>query len=136
MNDFFANWYEMLTTFTGFSDDMYQNGLYIPIGFCMVLIPIVILTIYYIVVNSRQFNRWWHWLLLVLIICIINFGIAFGVSYNGIIDVYQGTTETGYPLLYDCVGFSFIDVLWTFVISFVWSLIIKWGSSQCKRTPF
>lgn len=136
MNDFFANWYEMLTTFTGFSDDMYQNGLYIPIGFCMVLIPIVILTIYYIVVNSRQFNRWWHWLLLVLIICIINFGIAFGVSYNGIIDVYQGTTETGYPLLYDCVVFSFIDVLWTFVISFVWSLIIKWGSSQCKRTPF
>lgn len=134
MNEFFANWYE-LTYIEGFSDTMYENGLYIPIGFCMVLIPIVVLTLYYYAVNSRRFNKWWQWLLLVIIICAINFGIAFGVSYNGIYDVY-GTTEVGYPLVANCVGFAFINFLWSFVISFVWSMIIKWGSTQCRRTPF
>lgn len=135
MNDFFANWYEMISYFEGFSDVMYENSLYIAIGFCMVLIPIVVLTLYYYVVNSRRFNRWWQWLLLVIIICAVNFGIAFGVSYNGIYDVF-GTAEVGFPLVASCVGFAFIDVLWTFVISFVWSMIVKWGSPQCKWTPF
>lgn len=135
MNDFFANWYELISYFEGFSDSMYQNSLYVAIGFCMLLIPIVVLTIYYYVLNSRRFNRWWHWLLLVVIICAINFGIAFGISYNGIIDIH-GTAEVGYPLVASCVGFSFINVLWTALICFAWSMIIKWGSSQCRRTPF
>lgn len=134
MNEFFANWYE-LTYFEGFSDTMYENGLYIPIGFCMVLIPIAVLTLYYYVVNSRRFNKWWQWLLLVIIICVINFGIAFGISFNGIYDVF-GTSDVGYPLVACCLGFSFINFMWSFVISFVWSMIIKWGSTQCKRTPF
>jgi hypothetical protein len=135
MNDFFANWYELISYFEGFSDSMYDNSLYVPIGFCMVLIPIVFLTLYYYVVNSRRFNKWWHWLLLVVIICAINFGIAFGISYNGIYDIH-GTDEVGYPLVASCIGFSFINVMWTALISFVWSMIIKWGSSQCRRTPF
>ena len=134
MNEFFANWYE-LTYFEGFSATMYENGLYIPIGFCMVLIPIAVLTLYYYVVNSRRFNKWWQWLLLVIIICVINFGIAFGISFNGIYDVF-GTSDVGYPLVACCLGFSFINFMWSFVISFVWSMIIKWGSTQCKRTPF
>lgn len=135
MSDFFANWYELLSYFEGFSDEVYGNNLYVPIGFCMVLIPVVVLTLYYYVVNSRKFNKWWHWLLLVVIICAINFGIAFGISYNNIYDIH-GTAEVGYPLVASCVGFSFINVLWTALISFVWSMIIKWGSNQCRRTPF
>lgn len=135
MNDFFANWYELVSYFEGFSDVMYDNGLYIAIGFCMVLIPIVTLTLYYYVVDSRSLNRWWHWLLLVFIICAINFGIAFGVSYNGILNVF-GDAEVGFPLVGSCLGVSFINVLWTAIISFVWSMIIKWGSRQCRRTPF
>lgn len=135
MNDFFANWYELLSYFDGFSDNMYDNGLYLSIGYCLILVPVVLLTLYYYVLNSRKFNKWWQWLLLVVIICVINFGIAFGVSYNGIYGQY-GTNLVGYPLISDCLGFSFINFTWSFLISFVWSMIIKWGSSQCRRTPF
>ena len=135
MIDFFTNWYELLSYFEGFSDDMYGNGLYLSIGYCMILIPVVTLTLYYYVLNSRRFNKWWQWLLLVVIVCAINFGIAFGVSYNGIYNIY-GTNVVGYPLVSDCLGFSFINFTWSFIVSFVWSMIIKWGSSQCRRTPF
>lgn len=136
MNDFFTKWYELGSYFYlgPFSDAMYDKNLYVAIGFCMLLVPIVLLTLYYYVVNSRKFNRWWHWLLLVVIICAINFGIAFGVSYNGINT--DGTGDVGFPLGANCAGFSFINAFWTLIISFLWSMIIKWGSSQCRRAPF
>lgn len=137
MNDLFANVYEFLCDFGDFSDLMYYNDLYIPIGICMFLIPIVLLTVYYYVLNSVKFNKWWHWLLLVVIICAINFGIAFGISYRNISDIYMDqNTLPSYPLGTYSFSFSMINVLWSFVVSFVWSMIIKWGSSNCKRTPF
>ena len=137
MNNFFANWYELLGFFEGFSDDMFDNSLYFPIGLCMVLIPIVLLTMYYYVLNSVKFSKWWHWLLLVVIICVINFCIAFGISYRNISDLYMDqNTAPSYALGTCCFSFSMINVLWSFVVSFVWSMIIKRGSTNCRRTPF
>jgi hypothetical protein len=135
MNDFFASWYELLANFTDFSDDMYRNGLYITIGLCMVLIPIVTLTVYYYAVNSVRFAKWWHWLILVAILCVINFGIAYSASYNELSYYYeQQNVEMKYGI--EFVSFSLLNALWTFVVSFVWSMIIKWGSKNCRRTPF
>lgn len=137
MNNFFANWYELLGFFEGFSDDMFDNSLYLPIGLCMVLIPIVFLTLYYYVLNSARFNKWWHWLLLVVVLCVVNFGISYLVSYRNILNVYTDmNSEPSYALGTCCFSFSIINVLWCFVVSFIWSLIIKWGSSSCRRTPF
>lgn len=137
MNDFFATWYELLTFFEGFSDDMYTNTLYLPIGLCMVLIPIGILTLYYYAVNSVTLNRWWHWLILVVVLCAINFAISYGISVNNIEAMYLDiNSEPSYGLKTCALGFSLINMLWCFVVSFVWSLIIKWGSCNCRRTPF
>lgn len=137
MNDFFANWYELLGSFEGFSDDMFYNSLYLPIGLCMVLIPIVFLTLYYYVLNSAKYNRWWHWLLLVVVLCVVNFGISYLVSYRNIMNIYiDMNSEPSYTLGTYCFSFSLINLLWCFVVSFIWSLIIKWGSNNCRRTPF
>jgi hypothetical protein len=135
MNDFFASWYELLAYFDVFSDDMYNQNLYITIGLCMVLIPVGILTIYYYVINSVKFGKWWHWLLLVVVLCAINFGIAYVTSYNELSYLYQQQNQE-LPYASEFVGFSLINALWVFVVSFVWSMIIKWGSKNCSRTPF
>jgi len=135
MNDFFASWYELLAYFDVFSDDMYNQNLYITIGLCMVLIPVGILTIYYYVINSVKFGKWWHWLLLVVVLCAINFGIAYVTSYNELSYLYQQQNQK-LPYASEFVGFSLINALWVFVVSFVWSMIIKWGSKNCSRTPF
>ncbi|ADQ80185.1 membrane protein [Paludibacter propionicigenes WB4] len=135
MNDFFANWYELIDYFPGFSDDMYNQNLYITIGLCMVLIPIGILTIYYYVVDSVKFNKGWYWLILVLILCATNFGIAYGISYNELSYLYEQQNKV-MPYSTEFVGFSFINAFWTFVVSFVWSMMIKWKSKNCRRTPF
>jgi len=136
MNDFFANWYELLAYFPGFSDDMYNQNMYITIGLCMVLIPVVVLTIYYYMVNSVRFSKWWHWLLIVAVLCVINFGIAFSMTYNELSYVYEQLNKVLPFNTAEFIGFSMINALWTFIVSFVWSMIIKWGSTHLRRTPF
>ena len=135
MNDFFAAWYELLGYFGSFSDDMYNQNMYITIGLCMVLIPVGVLAIYYYALNSVKFAKWWHWLLLVIVLCAINFGIAYGMSYNELSYLYDQQNKA-LPYDTEFISFSLINVLWTFVVSFVWSMIIKWGSKNCRRTPF
>jgi len=135
MNDFFAGWYELLAYFGGFSNDLYDENLYITIGLCMVLIPVAVLAIYYYAVNSVKFAKWWHWLLLVIVLCAINFGIAYSTSYNELSYLYEQQNKA-LPYSTEFISFSLINVLWTFVVSFVWSMIIKWGSKNCRRTPF
>ena len=137
MNDLFADLYELFAYFDGFSNDMFYNQLYLPIGLSMVLIPIVVLSLYYYVVNSVKLSKWWHWLILVVILCVINFGIAYSISYNGILYVYQNqNTNPTYSLTTFSFSFSMINVIWCFIISFLWSVVIKWGSTHCRRTPF
>jgi len=135
MNDFFANWYELLAYFDGFSDDMFRENLYISIGMCMVLIPIVVLSIYYYAVDADRFSKWWHWLLMVVVLCADSFWIAYSTSYNELDYLYS---QLGKPLPYSIEFFSFslVNVLWTAIVAFVWSMIIKWGSKNCRRTPF
>jgi phosphatidylserine synthase len=135
MNTFFASWYELLAYFDGFSEDMYAQSLYIIVGLCMALIPVAMLTIYYYVVDSVRFNKRWRWLLLVVILCAINFAIACSVSYRELSDLYE-QQNTEFPYGVELVTFSLINALWTFVVAFVWSMIIKWGSRNCRRTPF
>ncbi len=133
MNTFFADLYELMIVVIPFSDDMYNESLYIPIGLSMLLIPIAVLALYYYVVNSTRLNRWWHWLILVIIICLINCGISYGISFNGINNIYE---EYPNGLNTYCFSLSLVNFIWCFLVSFVWSMIIKWGSTSCRKTPF
>ena len=135
LNLLFANWYELLAYFEGFSDDLYNENLYISIGLYMVLIPVGVLILYYYVVNSVMYNKWWHWLVLVLILCAINFGISYSISYNELSYMYEQQNKE-LPYSTEFVSFSLINAFWTLVVSFVWSMFIKWGSKNCRRTPF
>ena len=135
MSDFFSNWYELLAYLGDFSEDMYNENLYISIGLCMALIPVGVLTLYYYAINSVRFSKWWHWTLLVVFLCGINFGIAYSVSINELSYLYEQQNKV-LPYGIEFFSFSLINVFWTFVVSFVWSMMIKWGSKHCRRTPF
>lgn len=137
MNTFFANWYELSGQMEGFSDDMFENGLYLHAGIWMIMIPVALLAVYYYIVNAASLNRWWHWLLLVVAIGVTNFIIGYNVAYNGIWDFYESQNlEPGYSVGTNSATFGIINAIWSMIVSFAWSMIIKWGSSQCKNTPF
>ena len=135
LNLFFATWYELLAYFAGFSDDLYNENLYLHIGLYMVFIPVAVLTLYYYAVNSVTFNKWWHWLILVIILALINFGLAYRITYIELSYLYE-QQNSELPYSSEFVSFALINLIWTIVVSIVWSFLIKWGSKNCKRTPF
>jgi uncharacterized BrkB/YihY/UPF0761 family membrane protein len=137
MNDFFAFLYEILAYFEGFSDDLFENNLYLPIGISMSAVSLVGTIIYYYVLNHPHLNRWYHWAGIVLIACIINFGTAYGVTFNSLNDIYAQKNQV-IPYSADVVIFSLINVLWTIITSFAFSFMRKIGkwSYNCRNTPF
>jgi len=135
MNDFFAFFYETLGYIKGFSEELYNSGVYVTIGFLMLIISAVGMVAYYYLINHPKFNRWWHWLLVVIVLAAINFGIAWAMSDGVIWSNNKQTIPDNYYVSY-FVTFAFINALWSTLFSFAFSMIIKWKSSNCKYSPF
>jgi hypothetical protein len=137
MNDFFASLYEAFAYFEGFSDDLFENNLYIPIGFFTLSISLIAMAIYYYGINHPRLNRWYHWALTVLIACIINFAIAYIITFNNL-DVVYALQNQELPFSMEILIFSLLNSLWTLIASFVFSFIRKIGkwSYNCRNTPF
>ena len=138
MEGFIANLYELFggACLGHFSTDMYNNGFYLPIFIIMVAAIFLVACVYYYLVNHPRVNRWYHWLVFNLGTGITNFIVTWIVSHNKIETFYatQGMYSphdwTNYLIL------SLIALLWSFVFYFLFSFIIKWGSRNCKHTPF
>jgi hypothetical protein len=137
MNDIFASLYELFAYFEGFSDDLYENKLYIPVGLSMSVGSLIGIIIYYYGINHPRFNRWYHWLITVLTVCIINFGIAYSVVINGLDNIYASQNQE-IPYSAEILIFSLINAIWTLIASFVFSFVRKIGkwSYNCRNTPF
>lgn len=138
MDGFIANLFEIFGVANqgNFSNDMYNNGYYMPIFLILVILVAVVATCYYYAVNHPRVNRWYHWLFFNLGTGLVNFGLTWIISSDKIV-AYYGAQGMDSP--YDWTNYlilSSIALLWTGIFFFVFSFIIKWGSSNCKRTPF
>lgn len=138
MEGFIANLYELwgLTNLGNFSNDMFNNGFYLPIFIIMVATVVFVNIVFYYIVNHPRINRGYHWLLFNLGIGVVNFVVAWVVSYNKMYNFYA---MQGMQSPYDWTNYlilSLIALLWSFVFYFLFSFIMKWGSRNCKHTPF
>jgi len=136
MNDFFAALYELGDAFNlgNFSMELYVNKLYIPVGISLFLSVILLLVIFYYLIDHPRFNKWPHWLLYVAIICILNFGLAFFFTYSELSLIYQ-IQNTPLPYWADFWIFSLINFLYAFLLSIAVSLMIRWWSRNCSTCP-
>lgn len=138
MEGFIANLYELwgLTNLGNFSSDMFNNGFYLPIFIIMVATVVFVNIVFYYIVNHPRINRGYHWLLFNIGIGVVNFVVAWVVSYNKMYNFYA---MQGMQSPYDWTNYlilSLIALLWSFVFYFLFSFIMKWGSRNCKHTPF
>jgi hypothetical protein len=138
MEGFIANLYEFFggLVIDQFSNDMFNYKFYIPV-FILMLVSVTSVTgIYYYVINHPRVNRWWHWLLFNLGTVLLNFILAWVISSDKLIGLYNAQ---GMNCPYDWTHylvFSLAASFWTLIFFFVFSFVIKWGSRNCKHTPF
>ena len=71
-----AQIYEGIRYFDGgYSNEMYNYGVYDTFALIMLLVTWIMAVVYYYVINSVRFDRWPHW----LIMLVVSMAVAPGV---------------------------------------------------------
>ena len=147
MKDFFAAMYEFFISLYGedlglhlygHNGDAYENNggeaLYVPIGVAMILSNMVVAAIFYYLINRPNFNRWYHWLTMLMIAASVNGLVGYYLPY---LDVDANriaadlTIDAG-----NCMGFGLVNGLYSAIVFFLASLVLKIWSRNCSSTPF
>lgn len=117
------------------------------IALWILLISLLISGQYYYIINSARFHRWWSWLIMVFSNSLICFFFAYWwikEDYlNNLIGdclLYQRNASgdiIGYYITDSSFwGFSLVNAIISLAVFFLLSMILKWGSTNCRKSPF
>jgi len=136
MNDLFTSLYELFGYIPDFSDALYETGVNFPVGVLMLIISAVGMAVYYYVIDHPKFVRWYNWFFVVCVLAIINFGIAWAMSDGALYNHFQEINQDIPYGMMDFLTYALVNATWTVAFTFIFSMCMKWGSTNCKRTPF
>lgn len=128
MNDFFSLLYELFGSnyLEGFSDNLYDGAVYTSTGIATLAVTILGMIIFYLLKTQKPLTfRLFAWFRMVLLLCVINFGIAYKLSNSTLAGIY---TEQNQDLPYgfgNFAGFGLINLLWSFIFCLVTSVVIQ-----------
>lgn len=111
-----------------FSNEMYNQNLYLVVAVVTALIAWAAAGIYYYAINSVSFSRWYHWLIVLGVASVL----APTINY-----IYPNSIFSGDGLDFSAQLFSFcvMDFVVEAVLFIVASFSIRWWSSNCRHTP-
>jgi len=139
LKDLIANFYEFWGgAYLGkFSDQMFNNDLYFPVALCSIIVALVITTTYYYILDRPNTANMKVWTLALLIGAIINAVVALVSANNDLIEIFGSIgAEVPKSFSYDMLIFAFINAIWTLVLIFVLSIVLKWKSPNSSYIPF
>lgn len=125
---FSTNIFEMFYYEREFSYEMDNQNLYVSVDIISVCMAWGISGIYYYLINSVSFSRWYHWLIMLLSVSVLTPVICYMVC-NNVFDAEK----------YDFSSQLFNFVLRVFAVEVVLFIIasfsMRWWSSNCRHTP-
>ena len=120
-----------------------QTNAFIGIGLTMLGISLGVVLIYYYAVNHPRLNNWWGWGIFLLINAVINFIVGWQWVLKDYYDdkmvAIDPSTNMEVPLNIGnseilCFGVS--NMILSIIAFIIFSLIVKWWSTNCSRAPF
>ena len=131
MNNFFAPIYELFFYTVPFSDDLFQNELYVPLGLSLLIISaLLMVAFYYYPINRPSFSRWYHWLIILLVNAAIQFGLAVIIPKNKFTSLGIEEYHSEY------YNFGIVSAFMSMILFIILSFMFRWWSTNCRRTPF
>lgn len=127
--------------------DYTNPALFSRIALWTLSISLVIGVLYYYIINSSRFHRWWSWLIMLF----SNSLLCFFFAYRWIIEdfknnligdclLYQrdeaGTIIESYITDSSFWGFSLANAIISLFLFFMLSMLLKWRSVNCRKSPF
>lgn len=116
------------------------SNQFIMYGFIALGTALAIVLIYYYVINHPRFNKWWSWLLMLVLVGSINLFTGAIMTSN---DLAAG--NIGECLINGANGGIYATNCWMFglanffvsaIFFIIFSICLKWWSTNCKYTPF
>lgn len=120
-----ASVFELVDSQSEFANEMYNENYYLIVAIISALMAWGFAALFYYVVNSVSFSRWYHWLLTLLAVSVLSPIVNF-IYLNGAL-----STDYGSKLFTFCV----IDFVVTAVLFKIASFSMRWWSSNCRHTP-
>ena len=111
-----------------FSNAMYNENLYLVVAIVTSLVAWLAAGLFYYVINSVSFSRWYHWLITLVITSFLSAIINY-IYPNSIF------SDNGYDFGAQLFGFCVVDFLVTALLFVIASFAIRWWSSNCRHTP-
>ncbi len=129
------------------TEDYSNPDLFPRIALWTLLISLLIAVIYYYIIDNTRFSRWWHWLIMLFSNSILCFLFAYWWIKEDYLDnligdclLYQknesGETIGHYITNSNFCGFSLANAIISLFLFFMLSLILKWRSVSCRKSPF
>lgn len=112
-----------------FSNEMYNLHLYLPVAFLLVAWGWGAAALFYYVVNSVSFSRWYHWLLTLVLTSGAATASCYAYTSNCLADA-------GMNFNAQLAGFSIIMAMLEAILFTIGSFSMRWWSSNCRHTPF
>lgn len=120
--------FEMFYYEMQFSNEMYNNGLYFIASISTVVIAWGCAAIFYYIIDSVSFSRWYHWLVMLFIACILV--VAINVPY-----LESVFSDNGIDFSKQLAAFASVNIIIECFLYIVASFSIRWWSTNCRHTP-
>lgn len=149
MNDFFASIYETLfgifdQTYELIFSVMYYESGYMKLFLAFTLIPLICWALFYFL-WKYPYGRWWHWIVWLLIVSVIVFGVTWGITNSVIFnssnpDLIEALADpsTGYEMYAQGlpINYATINTILSVIVGIVCSIIMKQFSKVQAHLPF
>ena len=125
---FSSHIYEALYYERAFSDAMYNGNVYFMIALFSSIILWVMAIVYYYIINSVRFSRWYHWLIALVSVAVLTPIINYTYPSN----IFSGDgLDFGGQLFSFCI----VDLAIEIVLFVIASFSLRWWSANCRHTP-
>lgn len=119
---------EMIYQSTGFSDKVYNFGLYNFVMGATIGIAWLLAALYYYVIDSVKFDRWFHWLVILIAGFVITGWACFALVDR---ELAGAGLQYGQQTFYLAAVCASLGVLIFIIASFG----LRWWSKNCRHTP-
>ncbi|EFA43641.1 hypothetical protein HMPREF0645_1925 [Hallella bergensis DSM 17361] len=122
---FASSIYECFGLPVDFSYEMYNDGHYFVTSVISSVVAWGVAGLFYYVINSVSFSRWYHWLISLLAASALSSVIIFAYLDNTLTEGFSSSL----------FSFCVINFAATALLYLVASFAMRWWSSNCRHTP-
>jgi hypothetical protein len=116
------------------------SNQYIMYGWIAAGIALGVVLLYYYVINHPRFNKWWSWLLMLLLVGFANLFTSALMTSGDLAagDIGDCLIEggNGGVFISNCWMFGLADFFVSAIFFIIFSIALKWWSINSKRSPF